>query len=467
MSDAYRSYNPIGNRNLLFNNKDFIKTLITTIREKLGRQLTRMEKAFIIQVLQQTDSKIFIYEPEIIVEKLVNHIVKQISENQCYEEPTDVHELLKTEIGVNTEDIRVESDTDFTQQITNNFASSVDVASIFGSKTFNDLKNIFAPAASTRTAYVLLDTRYRILDNDGRTLIKWNFVNSTTTTQGSVNFLGDIQNITSVRVSPFSIPYVAQADNAYKRITMYIQEFSAQSVIAQESRQYHFMFQTSVRDRYIDLGLPRDVDGIYRFRNPISRIDSLNISFGSPLQVISFDLDRRNMLLTSYTPLIKFQSTDPHNLETGDLVYITFFTTANPFGPTDTNIISAVNNLNGVIVTYVSDTEITIDVDAAALYVASPPGTVSVTNTSLIVNGAGTTFLTTFVVGDIISIAGVKYTIASIASDTSLNINIGYLGTTSAGVAYAKDNRISGMNPSFYFGSKRIQIPLEFEYIYS
>lgn len=464
MADSLKYYNSPGNYNSLFNNSAFIGNLLSTIRNTLGRQLSRNEKMFIINFLQRVDPRIFKYEPGLILKKLSQDIVDKIQKNECGEEVTDVHELLKNEIGVSTEDIRVESDTDFSQTITNNFASSVDIASILGSKTFTDLKNIFAPAAAVKNAYILLDTRYRVLDNDGRTLIKWNFANNTSTVQGSTNFVGEIQNIVSVRVYPFQIPYTAQADNSYKRVTMYIQEFSAQAVVAQENRNYHFMFETSVRDRYIDLLLPRDTDGIYRFRNPITRLDSVNISFGSPLQQITFDSDRRTMLVTNYGTTMNFQSTDPHNLETGDLVYISFFSTANPLALIDSNVISQVNNVNGQIITYVDSTNFTINVNASQLSYTGP-GTISVTNGSTTVTGAATTFLTNFVVGDIINILGIRYTIATITSNTVLTVTLPYAGTTAAGLAYSKTNFAPNSSPTVYYGSKRMFIPLEFEYI--
>lgn len=465
-SSALKFYNSPGNYNSLFNNSNFIKQLLSDIRNALGRQLSSNEKMFIINFLQNVNPTIFKYEPDLILKKLRQDIVERIQKNECAEETVDVHELLKNEIGVSTEDIRVESDTDFTQTITNNFSSAVDIASILGSKTFTDLKNIFAPAAAIKTKTLLLDTRYRVLDNDGRTIIKWNYTNNTSTVQGSTNAVGDIQNIVSVRVFPFQMPYVAAADNAYKRVTMYIQEFSAQSVIAQENRNYHFMFETEVKDRYINLNLPRSVDGIYKFATPITRLDSVNISFGSPLEQISFDNDRRNMLAQTYSTTTTFVSTEPHNLETGDRVYITNFTTTNPLALIDSNLISIINRSIGHIATYINDTTVDIDVNTSQLKFTGP-GTISATNGSTAITGVLTTFTTTFVVGDVINILGFRYIIATIVDNTNLTVTQAYAETTGAGLAYSKDNPIPNLNASFYYGSKRMFIQLEFEYIAS
>ncbi|MGL5934490.1 MAG: hypothetical protein ACRCZI_02585 [Cetobacterium sp.] len=419
---------------------------------------------FIINFLQNVSPSIFKYEPDLILRKLKQDITEKIQRNECSDEVVDVHELLKNEIGVSTEDIRVESDTDFSQTITNNFASSVDIASILGSKTFTDLKNIFSPTAAIKNKKILLDTRYRVLDNDGRTIIKWNYANNTSTTQGSTNAVGDIQNIVSVRVFPFQMPYLKSADNEYKRITMYIQEFSAQSVIAQENRNYHFMFETEVNDRYINLNLPRSVDGIYKFTNPITRLDSVNISFGSPLEQVTFDTDRRTMLAYTYGTTTSFQSVENHNLETGDRVYISNFTTTNPLALIDSNIISAINRTNGQTVTYIDDTTISIDVNTSQLNFTGP-GTITATNGSTSITGVLTTFLTTFVIGDVINILGFRYIIATITDNTTLTITQAYAETTGAGLAYSKNNPIPNLNASFYYGSKRMFIELEFEYM--
>lgn len=454
--------NQSSNYNKLFNNPEFIGTLLSNVRNKMQRQLMKTEQMYILTFLKNIDPVIFEQPPNVIMNMLIKQITEKFAQHPCYDEPTDIHELLKTEIGASTEDIDVASDVNFTSQITNNFANSVDVQSIFGSKTFNDLKNIFTPGAVKKTAYALLDTRYRVLDNDGRDIIKWNVTSNTTTVQGSVNIVGDIQNITAIRTFPMRMPYNAQADNDYQRVTMFIQEFSAQSFIAQENRRYHFMYEMEVHDRWIDLKAPRDADCIYKFRTPLSRIDSININFGSPLQAIKFDTDRRNMLVTAYGPLITLVSTDPHNLETGDLIYITYFTTGNPNA--DQPLISTVGNLDGVVATYVDDLTITIPANGAYLQSVGA-GTISVTNNDINVIGVGTSFFTLFVNNDIIEILGIKYAIQAVTSNTTLTLKIVYAGVTAAGLAYSKNNTLPGMNPSVYFGSKRMFIPMEFEYL--
>ncbi len=61
-------------------------------------------------------------------------------------------------------------------------------------------------------------------------------------------------------------------------------------------------------------------------------------------------------------------------------------------------------------------------------------GTVSVTNTSATLTGSGTTFLAQLSRDDKLVIEGVEYTIASIASDTSLTLTENYTGLTASGI---------------------------------
>ena len=449
----------------LLSNEKIVGILLTKIRNQLGRQLTRLEGIATRNHLNSVDASLFPKDVDSFLTVLSQQIVEKIIKNPCGREQVDIHEMLKSEIGVSTEDVGPDtsgSSMNFTQQVTGSFSNAVDVASVFGSKSFNDFKAVLNPDAVKKTAYIFLDSRYRVLDNDGRASIRWNFTNNASTIQGSVNYLGDIQNIVSMRIAPFKLPYTVQADNEYKKITMYIQEFSAQSIVAHENRKFHFICDLEANDRFIDVKAKRDESDLYVFKNPISRLDTITISFGSPLQPIVLDLDRRNMKTVSYDTVITFETTDTHNLETGDMVYISGFSTANP--DYDINLISKVNNVDGISVTYINDSRISIAVDCSSIKFVGP-GTVAAVKGSNIVNGTGTSFFSTFILNDVISINGSKYTVSSIQSDTKLTISTLFVDTTISGATYEKDNTLVGMNPSFYFGSKRIMIPMSFEYL--
>jgi hypothetical protein len=469
MSDAAKFFNPSSNYNKHFNNPRFINELITQIKNKLKRQLMLPEKQFIANYLKNVNPVLFNNKPQIILTTIVNDLVKQLLQFKCeVADEVNIHEILKKEIGASTDESFADngvgsSDISFTQQITNSFANAVDVSSIFGSKTFDSIKSIFNPKESVKTTYLLLDTRYRILETDGTTSFKWNYTNTTSTIQGSVNAIGDIQNIVSMRVLPFRVPYYKLApNNTYNKITMYIQEFSAQSYIGQENSNFHFVFPINIDKNYINLEVNRDIDGVYNFKTPIARLDTLTISFSSPLQPIVFDTDRQNMQIDSYGLVTTFICLVPHNLETGDLVYVNGFTTANP--NLDTPITSQFANLNGIIIENIDDYRISLPINTTNLLYTGV-GTVNVTNLSPNVIGVGTSFISMFSANDVISINNVKYPILSVTSNTGLVLKLPYNDITAAGLTYKKDNTITGLNPGFYFGSKRHFIPMQFDYL--
>lgn len=457
------------NYNKYFSNPRFINELITQVKIKLSRQLMLPEKQFIANYLKNVNPVIFNNKPQVILNTIVSDLVNQLLQFKCdVVDEVNIHEILKKEIGASTDEPSADdgtgsSDISFTQQITNSFSNAVDISSIFGSKTFDSIKSIFNPAVAVKTTYLLLDTRFRTLETDGTQSFKWNYTNTNSTVQGSVNAIGDTQNIVSMRVLPFKIPYYKLApNNIYNRVSMFIQEFSAQSYIGHENSRFHFMFPTNVDKNYINMEVNRDIDAVYNFKTPVSRLDTITISFASPLQPIIFDTDRQNMQIESYGIVTVFICLVPHNLETGDIVYVSGFNTINP--NLDSPIISQFANLNGIIVENIDDNRISLPINTTNL-VFNGVGTVNVTNNSANIIGVGTTFTTTFSINDAISIGGVKYAILSISSNTALVLKRVYTDITATGLDYKKDNTLTGLNPGIYFGSKRQFIPIQFDYL--
>lgn len=467
------TYNP--NNGILFNNEQFIKSLMMAIRSKLGRNIQITEKKFILTYFRKTDHLIFKNRSyQDIITVMRDDIISQLIKLDCANrEIIDVHEMMKSEIGVSTDEsenyIDSKKNVDFSKTIATSFNNKVDVDSFLGNNSIESLQKIINPELVKVNSYILLDTRYRILEDDGTNQFVWNFVNNESVSQGSVNAIGDIQNITAMRVYPIRIPYNSGADNEYDRVSLYIQEFSAQSFIAQENRRFHFLFDTSVEDRWINLNPFNFNDGYFRFRNPIARLEQLTISFGRPLDPVVFDTDRMNAEIDNadYGTVTQFTTTSNHNLETGDFVYITGFTSQNPIS--DNAAISAINTTDGNIITYTGLNTFTVDVDTSSFNTTGPTGSsVYVANGSNTVYGTSTNFITLFQTNDKIIISGVTYTVNSVLSDTELTITSVYAGITipAPGVAanYKRYNIVNGLFSQVYFASKRIFIPIELEY---
>lgn len=240
------------------------------------------------------------------------------------------------------------------------------VQQIFGQSNFNSVLAALNPSSSIRKNYILFDTRYSqdTQDNTGITSFSWNFLsNSNVNTPGGINSLGDIKNITAIKVYPIKIPYMdILVDNAYNRVTMLINEFSGQAFIGQEGRKFHFIFESEVAENMVKLTPLPHPTGIFEFAKPIASIDTLTLTFGMPLENVSFDPDR-GAVSVQYTNPAQFTMVGniPHNLQTGDQVYISGFTSNNSVQ--DYTIINTVNAINGYNVYVVDQYNFQIQVD--------------------------------------------------------------------------------------------------------
>jgi hypothetical protein len=214
-----------------------------------------------------------------------------------------------------------------------------------------------------RDSNILLDSRYRNISNSDQTKIQFAIMNNSKLKvpgTGIVTSLAPMRDILEIEIFPFSIPYSSNADNYYKKITLSILELAAISIDSYEDCQFHFMFTAVKNKNLIDL---TPINPIFRFYKSVTNITDLTLRFGTPLYPITFDSDRlytSNIDYTSNPCLITFNK--DHNLLSGDLVYITEFTTLDP--AVDLNIINTFNDNNGHLCTRLSNDEISINIDA-------------------------------------------------------------------------------------------------------
>src|SRR6185436_9173408 len=195
----------------LFSDKVFVKNVLEAIENNLKRKTLTVEKQYIANSLIRADPENFAgLDKKGIFNSIVDGLTTAILKNKCEEEAINMHEILKSTLGVATEDINMDGDS-LVSQITNSFGSSVDVNSIMGVKDFISLKNAISTGALKKNSYIYLDTRYRLLTGDNN-VITWNFVNNANAAQGTINAIGDVQNITLMKIHPFKIPYVKSAD---------------------------------------------------------------------------------------------------------------------------------------------------------------------------------------------------------------------------------------------------------------
>lgn len=278
-------------------------------------------------------------------------------------EHVDIHEVLKNNLGETVGGVDPDNIED---EAKDNVEVTVD--SFFGIRDIPTLvKKINEPVSSINTAHLLLDTRYRILENDGTTYFKWGHINSLARSQGTVNSIGDIRDVVSVRMMPFRMPAVETATTAYNRISVFIKEFCPQSYVAHEDRRFHFIGNWFQTNNWLNVDVSDYSDGAFKFNKPMTRVDTITLTLGAPLEPIIFDKDRLpGTIIASNPTLIIFN--EDHNLATNDVIYITDFTTSTP--TIDDATINIMNRQRGHSSTVSTATSITIPVDTSGLTIS-------------------------------------------------------------------------------------------------
>lgn len=300
------------------------------------------------------------------------HTVSGIMSNR--NEPLDIKELLSQQLGKNDEEPTIDYvDTDGYAQpkplppgaIANPPQIIDNVNKFLGISELKTIVSMFNQPAA-KTTYVTLDSRNKSADADGISQFAWSATIGPTSSVGSFNIPAPVQNIVSARLYPMRIPYKEIiTDNAYKRISVFVQEWSGQAYFGPEGRKYHFMCNMIVDDNMIVLDPLPHHTGEFKFNKPISSLTTLTLSFGMPFDIIQFDSDNATMAVTYSNPAVFTMISGDHNLLTGELVYFTGFTTIAPVA--DAAIINSVNNASGHNITTINDTSFSIPIDLSAV----------------------------------------------------------------------------------------------------
>jgi hypothetical protein len=222
-------------------------------------------------------------------------------------------------------------------------------------------------SATPSTIAVFLDSRYRNLVESTAQEYVWDVTTTQNNAIGYVTLSTEAKNITSVKFNSGSFP--AFQDNAlrqYSRFSISIRELAQQGYYTQESTRF-LLFQPyrEIRDR-AEFNLTSS-EGIITFPKLITSLNRISISFGNPTQLISIPDDYAFATVNAANPCtITFSSA--HGLTSGDLIYITTFTTTAP--ETDATVITNVTRRAGHTVERTSDTIVTIaDLDTSSVVV--------------------------------------------------------------------------------------------------
>ena len=373
-------YHSSNNRREIINTA-FYNVIFQGVVEKIKRQITALEKDKTVNFINDMDPDLF--KPE-LKNKTISIMIKTLSDEflkyDCNKQnnKNEIQDELRRTIGTTSE-----SNTSNNVYDDPNYSKSLLLKrepqnnSPFNFPDPVKMARVFNPESFFRKNYIVLDSRYRIIDNSGSiNTFKWVYnLGSQISTQGGVSAVGNVREITAMKVYPFRIPYVESADNKYSRISVLLNNFSAQAFISNENRKFHFMLQSQIDSDFIDLNTDNFNDGEYHFENPVTTANNIEISFGSPLSPILFDNDRDACLIDyfSISPLTKITTILKHNLANGNQVYFSNFTVGD-VSPLlivqksiNENIKNNINKAEGFLITVIDDYNFSIDYDSSAI----------------------------------------------------------------------------------------------------
>lgn len=210
-----------------------------------------------------------------------------------------------------------------------------------------------------------LDSRNRLISHVTPNQIKWNIHAAGFPGQLGDNRIQDtLKEVIEMKVCPFWIPVNDITNDYYGKVHMLIKEFKAQSIQFTEfldakqceptMKNYHFEFDIDRRQDNRLFLIPRC--DRFKFRKPFARVETITVCFFDPYEQIILQKDRLIFTVTEGNPTV-LTSAEPHNLATGDLVYVLDYSSG------DDALNREVNRLKGYIATRLNSTQISIPVD--------------------------------------------------------------------------------------------------------
>lgn len=170
---------------------------------------------------------------------------------------------------------------------------SVKVTQVFDMTKSLEFQLFFNPSSLYTYKYVAMHSDYRDTSKDSAGTIKkfsWKFAPTRIIQTGFCNGTSDIGNITGMRLYQPRVPYVAAMNTNSKRVSILIEEFSAQSFGSSQNSTFHFIYRPIyvASQTSIELSTEDYNDGIYTFRKPIKSLDSITLVFKDPTNEIAF-----------------------------------------------------------------------------------------------------------------------------------------------------------------------------------
>jgi hypothetical protein len=211
----------------------------------------------------------------------------------------DIHTWLNNNIGDEFKDVASidegsnvfnDKTNDKTDDTPNTQIINYDV--VLGIDNLKEFKLLLNPKSLWVYRYLCVFSDWRNKTEElptGITRFTWNYAPTQNIQMGFCNSIGEIKNAIAMRLYQPRIPYVNTMNTNAKRVSLLIEEFSAQSFSAENGRRFHFILRPNTfTGPNVELSVEDLNDGIYTFKRPITEFNTLSISFGNPLNIITF-----------------------------------------------------------------------------------------------------------------------------------------------------------------------------------
>lgn len=257
---------------------DYLK--IKTLAPKYASQVLNIYRGLKKDILSQYKSS----DIKLVLGKLIGDKIAEKMRFDNTEKSFDLKEYQNAAIGSADQDPDV-ADVSETKK-------TLSVDNFFDIKNIRDLQLMFNPESLYEHHYVVLESKYRDTSDDigsSVTKFKWKYSPTAYLSNGTCNSVDVIKNIIGMRMYQPRIQYVASMNNNAKRVSVLIEEFQAQSFIAENGRHFHFLLRPQIDGgANIELSTEDYNDGIFYFSKPIIEFSSLTLTFGNPLDLITF-----------------------------------------------------------------------------------------------------------------------------------------------------------------------------------
>lgn len=222
-----------------------------------------------------------------------------------------------------------------------------------------------------------LDSRNKSLSSG---TLRWNINYSGNAGQiGDMLIRDNIKEIIKIKTCGFWLPIpddtiLKDTLLQYGKVRMCIQEFfqkaeATEFLDKQEKnptlQSYHFEYD--IKEWKKNTIYLKPCISEFFLQKPVARLESITLVFRSPFSAIELPKDREFFTLVPGIPSI-IQTNTPHELDTGDLIYINQFTSGN------NSVDSQINSISGHKATRINSTQFSILVDSSS--VASTRGNV-------------------------------------------------------------------------------------------